>query len=233
MMADCQRYIRSEFLEKLNVRCKEVHGSVGGWTLAVDELDANVVRFRYPTDVARSVAYVAPQVVVELGTHAEFVPRDRFVIRAFVAEIFPDLIADAGVGVVALLAKRTFWEKLTILHAEHHRPPEKSLPGRYSRHYYDVAMLARGPVKVEALADMELLAQVVRHKEAFYPSAWAKYDLARPGSLRVVPLESRVPALRQDYRTIAVMIFGEPPRFESVLETLAELEREVNTAAGR
>jgi hypothetical protein len=76
---------------------------------------------------------------------------------------------------------------------------------------------------------MELLAQVVRHKASFYPSAWARYDTARPGSLRVVPLESRVPALRQDYRDMAMMIFGEPPTFESVLDTLAELEREVNS----
>ena len=84
------------------------------------------------------------------------------------------------IGVVALLAKRTFWEKATILHAEFHRPPERPLPGRYSRHYYDVAMLAQGPIRNEALSDMALLDQVVMHKEAFYPSAWARYHLARP-----------------------------------------------------
>ena len=94
-----------------------------------------------------SLAYVNPQVVLELGTHAEFVPHDRFTIRSFAAEEFPKLVADGDVAVVALLAKRTFWEKATILHAEYHRPPEKALPDRYSRHYYDVAMLAQGPIR--------------------------------------------------------------------------------------
>jgi hypothetical protein len=52
-----------------------------------------------------------------------------------------------------LLAKRTFREKVTILHAEYHRAGDKDLPGRYSRHYYDVAMMTQGPVSVDALAD--------------------------------------------------------------------------------
>ncbi|MGH9476452.1 MAG: nucleotidyl transferase AbiEii/AbiGii toxin family protein [Terriglobales bacterium] len=101
--------------------------------------------------------------------------------------------------VVALLAKRTFWEKATILHAEYHRAPAAAMPARYSRHYYDLAVLARGEVKHQASADLDLLAQVVRHKKMFYPSAWARYDLAVPGTLRLTPHEARVLGLRQDY----------------------------------
>lgn len=229
MMTECQRYIASEFLDVLRQRCNEVLGTDGGWGLNVSEQDANVVRFRYPRDVFGGLAYVVPHVVLELGTHAEFVPRDRFVIRSFVAEEFPDLLPDAEVGVIALLAKRTFWEKVTILHAEYHRAAHKPLPGRYARHYYDVAMLAQGPIRAEALADMELLAQVVRHKKSFYPAAWARYGLARSGSLRVMPAGNRVSALRQDYRDMAMMIFGEPPRFESIMKTLTTLEQDVNS----
>jgi hypothetical protein len=69
------------------------------------------------------------------------------------AEEFPEVVADGDVAVVALLAKRTFWEKTAILHAEYFRPPKKLLPSRYSRHYYDVAMLAQWPIRAEALAD--------------------------------------------------------------------------------
>jgi hypothetical protein len=228
MMTDCRRYIAGEFLHALKMRCEEVLGTAGAWSLGVSGQDPNVVRFRYPTATATSLAYVVPQVVLELGTHAEFVPRDRFTIRSFVAEQFPELLADAEVGVVALLAKRTFWEKATILHAEYHRPPEKALPDRYSRHYYDVAMLAQGTIRAEALADMALLAQVVRHKETFYPSAWAHYELARPRSLRLLPTANRMAALERDYRNMGVMIFGAPPAFDTIMETLAALEQEIN-----
>ena len=149
-------------------------------------------------------------------------------------EVFEDVhrsraLPDAEAQVEAILAKRTFWEKVTILHAEFHRPKEKRLPGRYSRHDYDVAMMAAGQVNTEALADIDLLAQVVGHKEAFFPAGWARYDLARRGSLRVSPAESRIPALRRDYRDMADMIFGEPPNFDLLLEMLATLEVELNS----
>jgi hypothetical protein len=228
MMDACQRYIGTEFIQALEKRCREVLGAPDAWSLGVSEHDPNVVRFRYPRSGGKSLTYVAPQVVLELGTHAEFVPHDRFTIRSFAAEEFPNVVVDGDVGVVALLAKRTFWEKATILHAEYHRAPEKLLPERYSRHYYDVAMLAQGPIRAEALADFTLLADVVKHKETFYPSAWAQYELARPGSLHLVPTPERLAALKRDYRNMGVMIFGKPPAFDDIMETLDGLETEVN-----
>jgi hypothetical protein len=198
--------------------------------LGVSKNDPNAVEFRYPPASTKHLDYVTPQVVLELGTHAEFVPHDLFTIRSFVVEEFPKLVADGEIEVLALLAKRTFWEKATILHAEYHRPPEKPIPDRYSRHYYDVAMMAQGAIRAEALSDIDLLAQVVRHKEIFYPSAWARYDLARPGSFRLVPPEARMAALERDYRNMAMMIFGEPPSFDSIVATLRTLEEEINKA---
>jgi hypothetical protein len=66
----------------------------------------------------------------------------------------------------------------------------------------------KGSIRSDALADKDLLTQVVRHKETFYPSTWARYDLARPGSFRLSPVENRVAALDRDHRNMAVMLFG-------------------------
>ena len=97
MLTACRRYIAGEFLHALTARCEELLGATGSWSAGVSGQDPNVVRFRYPTATAKSLAYVVPQVVLELGTHAEFVPRDRFSIRSFAAEEFPDLVADGQV----------------------------------------------------------------------------------------------------------------------------------------
>jgi hypothetical protein len=35
-------------------------------------------------------------------------------------------------------------------------------------------------------------------------------------------------ALERDYRSMSVMIFGEPPTFDSIIETLAALEKQIN-----
>ena len=228
MMNACQLYIGTEFIQALDKRCREILGPPDAWSLGVSEQDPNVVRFRYPGSGGKTLTYVPPQVVLELGTHAEFVPHDRFTIRSFAAEEFPNVVVDGDVSVVALLAKRTFWEKATILHAEYHRPLEKLVPERYSRHYYDVAMMAQGPIRAEALADLNLLADVVRHKETFYPAAWAQYPSARPGTLHLVPRPERIAALERDYRNMGVMVFGEPPAFDNIMRILSELEYEIN-----
>ena len=227
MMTACQRYIGGEFVEILRGHCSEILGNSDAWGIDVSDQDPNVVRFRYPA-AATGLPYINPQVILELGTHAEFVPHDRFTVRSFAAEEFPKFFDEPDVAVTALLAKRTFWEKATILHAEFYRSPERPMPDRYSRHYYDLAMLARSPIRAEALADTALLEQVVRHKQTFYPSGWARYDLARAGSLRLVPPRERLAALERDYRSMSVMIFGEPPPFDSIVETLGGLEKEIN-----
>ena len=67
--------------------------------------------------------------------------------------------------------------KSTILHHEVNRSLD-SAPIRYSRHYYDLAMMAKNEVKEEALSDLELLKNVVEFKQKFYPRTWAKYEKA-------------------------------------------------------
>jgi hypothetical protein len=111
---------------------------------------------------------------------------------------------------------------------EHNRPADKALPDRYSRHYHDVAMMDQGPIRNEALSDMPLLAQVVRCKETFYPSGWARYGLGRLKSRRLVPTEQCLTTLQRDCRNMVVMIFGAAPDFEQILDLLKNLEQDIN-----
>ena len=77
--------------------------------------------------------------------------------------------------------------------------------------------------------DFDLLRRVVEHKTKFYYSAWARYDLAVPGSLSLVPPDTRIAELGRDYKAMSVMMFGDPQPLEGVLETLAELEGRINS----
>jgi len=129
----------------------------------------------------------------------------------------------------AIKAERTFWEKATILHAEAFRPEHKPHLARYSRHYYDLAMMARDEAtKSAALSDLELLHSVVVFKAKFYPSAWANYDLAKPGTFKLLPPDHNFKSLADDYKQMQVMFCGEVPAFDHLMETLQGLEDEIN-----
>ena len=81
----------------------------------------------------------------------------------------------------------------------------------------------------KAVADLELLQSVARHKSVFFASAWARYDQAVPGTLRLVPPGFRLPELERDYSFMRnEMIFGDAPPLEQIIDVLREIERQVN-----
>jgi hypothetical protein len=88
--------------------------------------------------------------------------------------------------------------------------------------------MAGSPVKDAALADLELLANVVEFKQRFYPRSWAQYDLARPGGFRLVPEGGVLKAVEADYRDMTNMIFGETPAFVEIMAVLQRLQDEIN-----
>ena len=192
----------------------------------IDATDPHVINARYPASF--SDRYLRPEVRLESGPLASWVPHEERAIRCYTAEAFPHVFERTECSVRVITAERTFWEKATILHHEAHRPVSAPQPARYSRHYYDVAKMAESPVRHAALADLDLLTNVVEFKERFYPRGWARYDLARPGTFRLVPEGHVLAAVRDDYRAMENMIFGNIPEFEDIMTILKKLQDEIN-----
>ncbi|WP_295432439.1 nucleotidyl transferase AbiEii/AbiGii toxin family protein [uncultured Thiodictyon sp.] len=193
-------------------------------TLSIDDRYDQVVQIGYPA--AFSQSYLRPNVQLEIGPLASWVPHGKYKIRPYAAEAFPKLFADPDCPVVAIAAERTFWEKATILHQQAHNPGP--IPSRYSRHYYDLSRLAESAVRTAALKDLPLLADVVAFKQRFYPCNWARYDEARPGTFRLIPPSEGIESLEADYKQMRVMIFGECPEFSRIIAALHSLEDEIN-----
>jgi Domain of unknown function (DUF1814). len=110
---------------------------------------------------------------LEVGPLAAWIPNDVFAMKPYISDAFPELNIQEF-SVPTILAERTFWEKVTILHQEHHRPEHLPLPLRYSRHYYDLYMMTKSGFQKKALARKDLLQAVVNFKKKFYPRGWAK-----------------------------------------------------------
>ena len=192
-------------------------------SIAEDGFSINV---KYPN--AFDDSYLRPEILLEIGPLASWLPSDSFEISSFAAQKFPQVFEKSNCTVNTIVAKRTFWEKATILHHEANRPEESPMPTRYSRHYYDLAMMAQSKVKNEAFADLDLLQNVVKFKQKFYPRTWAKYEEAIPGTLKLLPPEFRLDSLEKDYKAMQNMIFDKYISFEEIIGILRELEREIN-----
>lgn len=188
--------------------------------------------FHYASPLPAGSDYIERSVKLEFGSLTDQRPVGRHAVRPWLADTLIGDNDDMRCEVVALKVERAFWEKATILHAEYHRAPGSPAPGRYARHYSDVATMAKTAEATRALENPDMRRRVVDWKHRFFARAWARYDLARPGTFRLVPPDFRHAELARDYVAMRQMFLDDtPPSFARVLADLRDLEARINRSS--
>ncbi len=217
-------FYRQKLVPTLNRELNNILGP-GEWC-SVDEEDDMVVNFYYPQIFKNE--YLRSFVRLEIGPLAEWLPSQETEITPFAAEKYPEIFYQTNTHILTVDAERTFWEKATILHKIANFPESKPLPSRYARHLYDLYCLGNSEIKEKAFEKKELLEKDVAFKQKFYYAKSAHYETATLRGIMLVPPERMRRALAEDYTAMRNMIYGEMPDFESLLEYLGELEREIH-----
>jgi hypothetical protein len=226
----CREKISDQILPKLREQAAFVISGLGKWEMEIDpyDKDKQTVLFQYPNGIKSSTEhYVQPVVKIEFGARSDHWPVEAMLVKPYIAHA-SDKMDIEGTCVRVLAAERTFWEKATILHMIYHRPAEKAVPPRMSRHYYDIYAMAESPIYKKALEHISLLKNVAEHKALFFRDTKAHYEEATPAGLRLLPRGDQMGTLKTDYRQMQQMFFEEPPAFDSIIEKLRILEKEIN-----
>ncbi len=191
--------------------------------------DAEKLRLYYPSAVENNDSYLRPNILLEFGGRNATLPQDIMTITPDIAE-YVTAVTFPVAKVTVLSPMRTFWEKATLIHVECNRPNMRASADRMSRHWYDLARLADHGVGRKAVADRDLLRDVLNIKETFYNSRFSRYDRCLSGNLRLVPPDALLDGLRQDYQAMvnAQMFYGDILTFNGIMERLAILETEIN-----
>jgi len=229
--AACGAAVQNQIAPAMKTAAIGVLGESGrGWFefLTDPGTHSPVVLFHYPTTQPTGFDYLRRAVKLEFGSLTDQQPIGRHPVRPWIAEVLSATFSDWKCEVVALEIERSFWEKATILHTEYHRPADKLTPDRFSRHYADMAALAKHPIASRAVDQHELRNRVVQWKSQFFGSSWANYGQAKPGTFRLAPPPERLSALRRDYQAMRDMYLSEPVSFDDILATLADLESRIN-----
>jgi hypothetical protein len=219
--------VNSHILAKLHNRFDAILGNQA-WELAPskEENEETTLLFRYP-DVFEYSKYLQPQIKIEFG-RGDLQPSHKATVTPFVVEKFPDVFREKTGTVLVLDSERTFWEKLTLLHAENHRPDPTKLKSRMARHWSDVAVMSTAERFANEKLSLDLLAQVIRFKKIYFAANWAQYDTAVPGTLRIVPNETLQAILRKDYQQMEEMFPTKRLTFEEIVKRLGALEQRLN-----
>jgi len=222
-------FLKNTILVLLKEKIIKDLGSVEGWSLVLDDTNAENLLFHYPKsleDDEYGNKYVKPVVLIETGTKSEHLPMEEVEVNSLLEDAIAEINSQAVVKVLS--PKRTFWEKVTLLHAENNINRVERVKERLSRHLYDIVMLSRSPIGVEAIKDLALLDTVAKHKAFYYRSNAAKYDEVKIGTLKIVPKGEILEAFRVDYEKMRSMFAGEVIEFDVIIEELQILEDEIN-----
>lgn len=219
--------VNSHILAKLHDRFQAILGTQA-WKLAPskEENEEMTLLFHYP-NVFESSKYLQPQIKIEFG-RGDQRPSHKSTVTPFVVEKFPDVFREKTGTVLVLDSERTFWEKLTLLHAENHRPDPAKLKPRMARHWSDVAVMSTAEQFADEKLSPDLLAQVIRFKKIYFAANSAQYDTAVPETLRIVPNEALQAILRKDYQQMQEMFPSKPLRFDEILARLEALQKRIN-----
>ncbi len=225
------QYVQGKLLTDLRENIASELGTTEGWQLTIDKSDPDTqsLSFKYPSVKSDEGSYIRPFVKIEMGARSEHWPVSDRKLRSYVKEALKGKVFDDEITVRVLNAERTFWEKATILHRLAHLPDGKVMPARSSRHLYDFSQLLNSAIKMEALKDLGLLERVAKHNGIYFAASWATYETARKGTLKLTPLARVLKELTQDYEQMKTMFYrSERPKWELILKTIEEFEREFN-----
>ncbi|MEX1042710.1 MAG: nucleotidyl transferase AbiEii/AbiGii toxin family protein [Pirellulaceae bacterium] len=232
--AACGLAVQSQIAPVLETAVTEILGQRGEpWFefLTDPGMHSPVLLFHYHSTQPAGFEYLKRSVKLEFGSLTDQQPIGRHQVRPWISDVLPDAFPDWKCEVVSLEMERTFWEKATILHTEFHRPTDKLMPDRFSRHYADTVAMAKHDTASKAVDDQELRVRVVQWKGRFFGSSWANYELAIPGTFRLVPPPERLTRLLRDYESMRDMYLSEPVSFDEILTSLADLENQINSQA--
>lgn len=194
--------------------------------------DGETIILDYPSAFDKNINAVETRVLIEFGGRNVIQPNEKQTIETDIHNYVTDLELPRAKNVIVLSAERTFWEKITLIHAQCQRGSIRVKSEKMARHWYDVAMLANNEVGQSALHNKTLFAEVVEHKKKFYRLGNANYDLCLNKGLTLVPDEASLKFLAADYDSMknSGMMHAEPPNFDDIMRVVGELQDQINHA---
>lgn len=230
----CENFINGDLLSNLTQIAAETTArnriADGLLRIVPDEQDRQTLLVQYPT-ATEADAYIPKVVKIESGAKSALDPNSLRSLRPYVDQDVPDLDLEVP-NVTIVDAERTFWDKVVILHGLRRwyesRGVLRNGGNRISRHYYDLHAFMQSEVGQAAIGDTALGADCVAHSRMFFNRPAFDLVTAVAPTFALMPEGDMHDALRQDYAAMSGMIFGAPPSFDAVMESISRLQLQVN-----
>lgn len=226
-------FIGNEFHKDINDALIKL--GVTDYELVVHEIkdtdtDPLVIELRYKS-LTETSDYLRPRVLIEVGARSLMEPVENKAIISMVSEEFKELpFAEKEITIPVVSPKRTFLEKIFLLHEEFQKETKFIRVERMSRHLYDLEKLMDTAHGKEALKDVELYNTILEHRKNFNAIRGIDYANHSPQLISIIPPEETIKDWEKDYKTMQEsMFYGTTLSFSKLMERIAELNARIKT----
>lgn len=226
-------FIGNEFYKDINDALIKL--GVSDYELVVQETkdtdtDPLVIELRYKSLTEKS-DYLRPRVLIEVGGRSLMEPVENKSIISMVSKEFKELpFAETEITIPVVSPKRTFLEKIFLLHEEFQKDTQLIRVERMSRHLYDLEKLMDTIHGSEALKDVELYYTIVEHRKNFNAIRGIDYANHDPQLINILPPEETIRDWEKDYKTMQEsMFYGDTINFGKLMERITELNTRIKT----
>lgn len=229
--ASC-KYISNDFLKELQKRFTEyevdTESKINAQSITDTDIDPQVIQIDYHS-VFDTSDYLKQRVLIEIGARSLMEPSSDRKINSIISSAITDQsFSDNSFIVPTVEPRRTFLEKIFLLHEVFSQTPGKIRVERLSRHLYDLEKLMDTEHGKKALQDTDLYKSIVNHREKFTPLRGLNYLNHSPEKISIIPPSDIIGAWEKDYVAMTTnMIFGEAKKFSSLVERIQELQGKV------
>lgn len=195
------------------------------------DTDPVAIEFKYES-ITEKNEYLKPQVLIEISARSLREPFENRLMKSHIAEIFPSAsFSDNIIDVPTVLPKRTFLEKMFLLHEEFQKPEGQDIKSyRMTRHLYDLGKIIDTDHADKALADKELYRTIVNHREMLTKVSWVDYSLHNPKTVNFIPPERATKEWESDYKAMSESMFqGEVMPYSDLINKLKSFNDKVNS----
>lgn len=224
----CHSYVSEELPKILNNRLIESGVNPDWYQLNVEntkisDQDPGTLQVNFHS-LFEEVPYLANNIKIEVSARSLIEPHLNVEIQSWVDQQYPKAPFIGGAfNVVATDPRKTFLEKLILLHEEFQKPIEKIRHLRMSRHFYDIGQLIHTEYGQAAIVDQDLFNSIIDHRRALTPMPNTNYGDLAITNLGIVPPDEFYDLYDNDYKKMQnSMIHGETMDFKTLIEIISE-----------
>jgi Nucleotidyl transferase AbiEii toxin, Type IV TA system len=181
--------------------------------------------------VTERLAYVNPSIKLEFGGRNTTEPFEEIEIRPYASNLhYQEKLLFPVATAPVLSIRRTFWEKVTLLHDESRRKVFNKNADRKARHWSDVVMLSRHLNFENWCHDHAIRDSVIDIKTSLYQSSHSDYLACQKNGFQLLPQGDNLKTLEADYNAmVSSGMFGTAIiSFDNIVQEIQGVQDKLN-----